>query len=148
MKNKPWRLAHSLRVLLEQLDDLAPERSKATDGSIGDAKHARRNSDHNPWVQVIQKGHPMGVVTALDITHDPAGGLDCTELANCLMHDNRVKYLIWKKQIWNPSISQAWRRYRGVNPHTVHMHVSVMSEPRFFDDTKAWPIESLYKRRG
>lgn len=143
MINKPWRLAHSLRVLREQLDHVAPERSLISDGSIGDARHARRNSDHNPWVTVPQKGILMGVVTAIDVTHDPAGGLDCTILANLLMHDPRVKYLIWKAKIWNPVVSQAWRRYKGVDPHNAHMHVSVMAEQRFFDDTKPWDLKGL-----
>ena len=42
-----WRVARSLDVLLGQLNALAPERSKASDGSIGDAAHASRSSDHN-----------------------------------------------------------------------------------------------------
>jgi hypothetical protein len=146
MKNNPWRLAHSLRVLREQLDEIAPERSKESDGSIGDARHQSKRSDHNPWIKGIQNGHPMGIVSAIDITHDPEHGCDCSVLANLLMHDSRVKYLIFRKKIWNPSISQYWRRYSGVNPHVKHLHVSVMPEVKFFDDTKAWPLESLYKR--
>ena len=141
-ENEPWRLAYSLHKLREQLDEWAPERSKISDGSIGDARHQSRRSDHNPWVKVLHKGHVFGVVTAIDITHDPEGGCDCDVLASYLMRDSRVKYLIWKRRIWNPTVSQAWRRYKGADPHTEHMHVSVMSSQQFFDDKKPWPLAS------
>lgn len=138
MKNTPWRLAHSLRVLLEQLDKLHPDRSKEHDGSIGDALHARRNSDHNPWVKLKQGNVIMGVVTAIDITHDIAGGVDCHALSEILKLDSRVKYIIWNARIYNPSIAMKWRRYKGVNLHRSHMHVSVMPQAKFFDASAAW----------
>lgn len=144
-ENQPWRLAHSLRVLREQLDDAAPERSKISDGSIGDARHQSRRSDHNPWIKVVEKGHVMSVVSAIDITHDPEGGCDCRILANLLMADRRVKYLIFNRKIWNPTINQAWRRYKGANPHTEHLHVSVMPDFGFLDNTDPWPIDELAK---
>ncbi|HKV33547.1 MAG TPA: hypothetical protein VJP89_04485, partial [Pyrinomonadaceae bacterium] len=59
-----WRVAKSLLRLREQINELAPNRSKASDGTIGDAAHASRKSDHNPWV----KDGSIGVVTAMDIT--------------------------------------------------------------------------------
>ncbi len=72
-----WRTAKSLDVLLDEINRAAPKRSKASDGSIGDAAHATRSSDHNPWVRWLG----TGIVTARDFTHDPAGGLDCNKLA-------------------------------------------------------------------
>jgi hypothetical protein len=44
-----WRVARSLEVLLGQFNAACPGRSKASDGSIGDAAHATRDSDHKPW---------------------------------------------------------------------------------------------------
>lgn len=37
-----------------------------------------------------------------------------------------IKYLIFNKRIWNPSISMEWRPYtrKGGDPHTAHVHVS------------------------
>ena len=67
-----WRVAKSLLKLRDQINAHAPKRSKKSDGYIGDAAHASRSSDHNPWV----KDGKMGVVTAADFTHDPAGGFD------------------------------------------------------------------------
>jgi hypothetical protein len=138
MKNRPWRLAYSLQTLLGQINEAFPKRSKASDGSIGDARHASRSSDHNPHVR-LQKGPiTIGIVTALDITHDPANGVDCDFLAEIIKRDSRVKYVIWNKRIYNPTIKLAWRAYRGVNQHTLHLHVSVMPELRLFDDSKPW----------
>ena len=46
-----WRLARSLETLRAQINRIAPNRSKVSDGTIGDAKHASRSSDHNPWAK-------------------------------------------------------------------------------------------------
>lgn len=96
---RPWRAAKSLQVLRNQVNERAPDRSKASDGFIGDAAHASRASDHNPWVL---DGN-MGVVTAFDITHDPARGCDANELAEAIRgsRDPRVKYIIWNRRIAN-----------------------------------------------
>lgn len=138
MKNKPWRLAFSLHVLREQINEMFPDRDKLSDGSIGDAIHESRRSDHNPWVKLKQGSITMGIVTAIDITYDPEHGVDCTQLAEVIKLDSRVKYVIWNKMIYNPTVKLAWRHYRGINPHTRHMHVSVMPSPKFFDDQRKW----------
>jgi hypothetical protein len=44
-----WRVAESLQRLLEQVNQMAPGRNKASDGSIGDPRHQSRASDHTPW---------------------------------------------------------------------------------------------------
>src|SRR5262245_17058562 len=117
-----WRLAKSLEVLRQQIDEAAPKRAKSSDGTIGDAAHASRSSDHNPWV----KDGGIGIVTAMDITHDPRNGVDCGAIAEALRAsgDPRLKYIIWNRQIWTPAKSKNWRPYTGTNPHDKHMHVS------------------------
>jgi hypothetical protein len=135
-----WRVARSLDTLLGQLNAAAPRRSKASDGSIGDAAHASRDSDHNPW-------YGPGVVTARDFTHDPAGGLDCQWLANALVaaKDSRVKYVIYNRRICdsrpgnNPWV---WMPYSGTNPHTKHLHLSVMDNASC-DDTRGWSLSGV-----
>ena len=116
-----WHVAGSLQQLLLQLNNLAPRRNKASDGSIGDAEHASRSSDHNPWYR--------RTVTARDFTHDPRGGLDCNWLAQALINsgDPRIKYIIWNKRIWERSTG--WKAYHGINPHTHHLHLSVEANP-------------------
>jgi murein L,D-transpeptidase YcbB/YkuD len=131
-----WRLAKSLDKLRQQINEAAPRRVKISDGTIGDAAHTSRASDHNPWV----KDGKTGVVTALDITHDPRNGVDGEAIAKALKAsgDTRLKYIIWNRKIWNPSISSAWRKYTGVNPHDRHIHVSVVDKKDLYDHTATW----------
>jgi len=136
---RPWRLAASLQRLRDNVNALAPLRSKASDGSIGDAAHASRSSDHNPWVVADGKG----VVTAIDVTHDPAGGCDAERLAESLRaaRDPRVKYVIWNRRIFSATVQPwQWRPYAGANPHDHHMHISVQPEPGRFDDASDWQV--------
>ncbi len=126
-----WLVAGSLEQLLAQLNERAPRRSKASDGSIGDASHQSRASDHNPWL--VLGGQPY--VTARDFTHDPASGLDCGWLAEALRagRDQRVKYVIWQRQIMAGAGGPqpwTWRPYTGTNPHIKHLHLSVVADAR------------------
>jgi peptidoglycan hydrolase-like protein with peptidoglycan-binding domain len=132
-----WRVAKSLLTLRKQLDELHPRRNKSSDGSIGDAVHASRKSDHNPWVRDSAN---VPVVTAMDFTHDPAGGLDCNILAAALINDPRTKYVIWDGKIHNRAVSSRWRVYTGVNKHTHHLHLSVSEAQQRFDDNKPWKV--------
>lgn len=118
----------ALIKLLGEIDALSPNRSRASDGWVGDAAHAARASDHN--------ADPDGSVDARDFTHDPAHGIDCNLLADQIKDDPRVSYIIWNRQIWNPSISRTWRPYTGSNPHDKHMHVSVTDAGQ--NDTSPW----------
>lgn len=127
-----WRIAKSLEVLLRQLNQLFPNRSKISDGGIGDPRHSARTSDHNP--------NEKRVVCARDFTHDPANGLDCNKLALQLAKskDPRIKYIIWNRQISNPSIQNGkWRFYGGSNPHTKHLHLSVKGN---YDNESEWSL--------
>jgi hypothetical protein len=139
-----WRLAKSLETLRSQVNEAYPKRSKSSDGSIGDAAHASRSSDHNPWV----KDGKTGVVTAIDITHDPNDGFDSYAFAEMLRknRDPRIKYVISNYRIYagagGPS-PWTWRKYTGSNPHNHHVHISVDSNKTDYDDTKPWKIDGL-----
>lgn len=133
-----WRVAKSLDKLLAQINEKFPNRSKVSDGSIGDAAHSARESDHNPL--------PNGVVCARDYTHDPAHGFDSYAFADelRLARDPRVKYIISNRRISNPDIQGgAWRTYTGSNPHDHHVHVSVKSDPALYDDEASWRVPML-----
>jgi len=128
-----WYLANSLETFRAQIDEKYPNRNKSSDGTIGDASHSQTSSDHNP--------NEYGAVTAIDITHDPCNGLDCTALAEGLrrIKDPRTQYIIWNKQISNPDIEGGnWRPYTGSNPHTMHLHHSVRQDKELFDDPALW----------
>lgn len=137
-----WRLARSLETFRSQVDEMAPRRSKVSDGSIGDADHSNRSSDHNPHC-----GAPADpTVTAYDLTHDPENGVDCHEIAEALREskDARIKYVIWDKRMFSSYASGGyaaweWRPYNGVNLHTAHMHVSVQCSS-LKDKTHDWQI--------
>ncbi len=136
-----WRVAKSLNVLLAQINTLAPGRDKSSDGSIGNAEHASRNSDHNPWVH-DHNGQP--IVTARDFTNDPKH-MDSHELALLLIEsrDDRIKYVIDHGHICSgrkgPS-PWVWRTYSGANAHDHHCHVSVLDDEKYFDDERPWRI--------
>jgi hypothetical protein len=137
-----WRLAESLVRLRGQVNAKAPNRSKLSDGSIGDEKHASRSSDHNPWV----KDGRTGVVTAIDITHDPVAGVDAGAIAEALVasKDPRIKYVIWNKRIASSTTSPwRWRKYTGANPHDKHVHVSVVDEKFLYDADRDWRLPSI-----
>lgn len=121
------RRAYALQTLLAQVDALYPNRSKASDGWIGDAAHATRVSDHNPDAN--------GVVRAQDFTHDP-DDLSGEWLANALIKsgDKRIKYIIWNKRIWQ---NGSWKAYDGLNPHTKHLHLSVGGD---YDNKAKWNL--------
>lgn len=136
-----WRVATALDVLLQQINAKFPNRSKASDGSIGDASHASRGSDHNPWVQKAGQG----IVTARDFTHDPLHGLDSEHLAECLRvnRDPRLKFIISNRKICSfDKESFKWRPYTGKNAHNHHVHVSVRENPELFDSDKPWNLDN------
>jgi len=131
---KPWRAAYSLTQLLEQVNTAHPRRSKASDGVIGDTAHAQSQSDHNPDL--------LGVVHALDLTNDPAHGLDSSALADELVRsrDSRISYVISDRRICSRTVSPwKWRPYAGADPHTSHVHLSVSIGPGA-DDRRLWQL--------
>ena len=124
-----WRLAKSLTTMRGELDDKFPGRSKASDGSIGDAAHASRTSDHNP--------NSRGVVCAIDVTtqgQDEVGDA----IVTAAWKDRRVKYMIWKGRIVSSTTSPwVWRNYSGSNQHNHHLHISVGGN---YDSATPWGI--------
>jgi hypothetical protein len=133
------RLAKSLAVLRDEFNAAFPNRSKRSDGWIGDPAHAARASRHNP--------NNAGVVCAIDITHDPASGCDVHAIARRLVkHPHpELEYVISNGQVAKRRTGFAWERYRGSNPHTQHAHFAVGvgpdSEPRPpYDSTVAWGV--------
>lgn len=135
-----WRLAYSLRTLLNEANAVAPGRSKRYDGTIGDRAHQQRASRHNP--------NQYGVVCALDLTHDPAGGLDCASLFEFLRaypHPN-LAYIIHAGKVARRSTAWRVERYTGSNPHKTHIHVAVGlgadGDPLPpYDNTDPWGLE-------
>ena len=88
----------------------------------------------------------MGVVTAIDITHDPGHGCDANVITANLLKgkDVRIKYIIWNRKIVasypvGTQPAWKWRRYTGSNGHTAHFHLSVLPDKSKYD-TSSWSI--------
>ena len=126
-----WQSASSVAAALAEATRRWPDRSRASDGTIGDTAHAAKPSDHNPDAH--------GTVHAFDLTNDPSHGVDCSLLAEHLINqrDVRVKYIIFNKRICN-STNWSWQPYKGSNPHDKHMHVSIHSTKAAENDTSDW----------
>jgi len=121
-------LAPALATLRTQINDMWPNRSKASDGWIGDAAHAARVSDHNP--------DSRGIVHALDIT---VQGIDKAAVISAAQADPRTKYIISDRRIWQPSTG--WQPYTGSNPHTQHVHISCTTAGEHL--TAPWALPTL-----
>jgi hypothetical protein len=110
-------------AVLRQATKIAPSRMKASDGLLPSKAHLAQNphSDHNTGY-------------AVDLTHDPARGIDCAEIYEKLQADKRVKYLIFKGKIW--SAKKGELKYNGVNQHNKHLHISINESCG--NDTSPW----------
>ena len=139
-----WRTAHALDTLRVEINLRWPGRSKVSDGTIGDAAHAARTSDHNPWLTV----DGIGVVRAFDCT---AAGIDANGYAEHLRQlgkagDPRLTgggYVIWNKRIASERDDWAWRPYTGSNGHTHHIHLSLSRRRAGFDSRASWGINGI-----
>lgn len=140
-----YRLARSLHVLREEINNRWPGRDKASDGWIGDPAHAARTSDHNPW---IKDNYGVGVVRAFDADAGHGGdtgiGLTIAEHVRNLGRTGHPalgagSYVISARRIASPVSGWAWRNYVG-NPHIAHTHVSVSLAQGGYDSAQAWGL--------
>ena len=112
--------------LREQVDDAFPDRDRASDGWLGDARHAARTSDHNPLAG-------SGIVRAIDIDADlqshKSEAFDLADQLRLLARsDKRISYIIFNGKIASWKLNFAWRPYKGINPHKHHIHVSFTAQ--------------------
>jgi hypothetical protein len=113
-------------AVLRQATALFPKRKKVSDGLLPSAAHQKQNPDSD---------HNLGL--AVDLTHDPANGVDCAVIFEKLKEDKRVAYLIFKGTIWSEEKKDLGdRRYTGSNPHNKHLHISI--KPSMATDTNPW----------
>lgn len=145
-----WRNCVASVVLAQEVNGLWPGRDKSSDGTIGDANHASRKSDHNPW---IKDPNGVGVVRARDIDEDLDGkvantGPDAEPLFTQLLSlakkgDPRLNgggYLIYESKIYSDRNGWVARKYTGPNPHNHHIHVSFSLNPAGYDSDASWGI--------
>ncbi len=107
--------------LRDQIDTWFPDRRTASDGWVGDSRHATRKSDHNPdafgWVRAVDidssLGAPEGISAYL-----------ADQIRIVGKTDKRISYVIHNHHIASKLLNWKWRRYKGINPHTKHIHIS------------------------
>jgi hypothetical protein len=127
-----WWLSAAAEELRNQVNYRYPHRDKASDGTIGDPRHAKRGwkgSQHNP----NPTSKPAGVVRALDLDADltPIDTRAAWRLADSLRlaaknGDRRILYIVFDGRITSRTYPWArwkWRVWSG-DPHRHHIHVS------------------------
>lgn len=142
-KANSWRNCKATLKLRSQINVAYPNRDKKSDGTVGDPAHCPGTSDHCP--NIIDNG--VGVVTAIDITHDPGSGCDIHAIADTILasKDFRIKYIISNGRIGSSydhgnEPAWKWRNYSGSNPHTKHAHFSVLGTSDKYDSEADWQI--------
>jgi len=126
MKTLAKKATPAAIAVLRQATAIKPLRKKISDGLLPSKAHQLQNpdSDHNTGY-------------AVDLTHDPINGIDCTEIFEKLKEDKRVKYLIFQGKIWSKEkAKQGNRIYTGSNQHTKHLHISI--NDGMGNDTSPW----------
>ena len=133
-----WRLSPSLVAMFVEADRIAPNRSHASDGTIGDASHAARTSQHNPADDPADRDRTRWGCAG-DLTHDPRNGFDAHAHARRIAarKDFRIRYLISNGQWWEND-GRGWKTYSGSNPHTGHMHASIWNPATARNLTDPW----------
>jgi hypothetical protein len=120
MKPKLCKAGIQLR---EQFDDAYGDRLRTSDGWIGDSRHSARKSDHNPdeqgWVRAIDIDRDLSGKPKPDLMPDVAD-----QLRILAKTDRRISYLIFDGKIASAKSFWRWRKYKGINQHRTHLHIS------------------------
>lgn len=124
-----WYLAPSLATGRAEVNKRWPNRDTKSDGTIGDAAHATRKSDHNP--------NERESVNAWDMDKD---GVEVNTVISAFMKHPSAHYVIWNKRIADADDGWKWRTYTGDNPHTAHVHFSIRQSRTAEQDRRPWGI--------
>ena len=106
--------------LRDQVDTWFPDRRTTSDGWLGDSRHSTRKSDHNPdgiWVRAID------IDSRLESSDSLAPYL-ADQIRIAAKSDPRISYVIFNGRICSKILNWRWRKYKGINPHKKHIHIS------------------------
>src|SRR5687768_9385263 len=148
-----WIVVPCLEQLRAEFNEIAPDRDKASDGSIGDALHSS-SSDHTPdEISDALRGRDSdssNEVHARDFDADlrvPGLSMEMVVqhiLARCRSgEERRLGYIIFNRRIWSASAGWAQRTYTGPNPHDKHAHFSASYDTAREASTASWHLEDL-----
>jgi len=108
--------------LRDQVDTWFPDRcTKSPEGWLGDSRHSARKSDHNP--------DRFGWVRGLDLnsrleSSDSLAPYLADQIRIAAKSDPRISYVIFNGRICSKILNWKWRKYKGINPHKRHIHIS------------------------
>lgn len=143
--NVTWYLNRALTTMRAEVDDRYPSRDKTSDGTIGDAAHASRSSDHNP--------DPDGSVDAWDMDSDLRSSNDPAAwefLKGRFQAHPASSYWIHRDIICRRADNWARRSYpdylasKGIDPsarNTHYHHVHWNSREEYEGSSQPWGIE-------
>lgn len=141
---RPAKAAVGIRTRVQKL---RPDLNPAHFGILGDAAHATRDSDHNPW---IHDKRGIGVARAIDV---PLAGKANRRFGNRmrrLAKGNRLLgipphvafgahgYVISDRRIASKNTGWRWIPYSGENPHDTHVHLSFARAEWRYDFAGPW----------
>lgn len=132
-----WELVPALQEFRTQINQVAPNRDRASDGVIGDYNHQKGDSSHNPDDTGRNNSEwdtdPDGKeeVRAVDIDIDfRQPGITADRLVAHLIHYAKngtfwwLRYIIYDRKIYSKNSDWEPRTYPGSNPHDKHVHVN------------------------
>lgn len=133
-----WHLAPCLVQAHDLIVQRWPAASRALDGTIGDAAHQGRESDHNP--------NERHTVDALDVDtnqHQDHPRHVPSILAAAMLHPS-VNYVIHQRRIFQRIDVFRPRVYNGINPHTGHAHISCIQSAAAETSAQPWAILAAF----
>jgi hypothetical protein len=148
-----WVLISCLKQLFAEFNEVAPGRDHASDGSIGDTAHQEETSDHNDdeigKVPIHDADHKHEV-HAIDVDSDlKTPGLSMEQVVQFLLGrcrsgaENRLRYMIYNRRIWEADNGWKQRPYTGASPHTEHAHFSASYDTGKEASTASWHLGDL-----
>jgi hypothetical protein len=139
--------------LRSDFNTVAPVRYKTSDGWIGDTAHQREVSDHNPdetGSVPIHDADRVNEVHAVDVDVDlNESDLTMEKVVQFLLGrcrsgaENRLRYIIYNRRIWEASNGWKQRAYTGPSPHTEHAHFSFSYDTAREAATASWHLEDI-----
>jgi hypothetical protein len=153
-----WVLVPAAESLRAEIDTIAPERDKTTDGSIGDTAHQGNPSDHNldesgntpdEDSDKVDEVHAIDVDKDLNLPDVTMQDVVDTLVERCRRDNSdpkneaRLKYIIFNGYIWD---APGWQKvkYTGSNPHDKHAHFSFEYDSQYSESTAPWGLIEKY----
>lgn len=147
-----WVLIPCLKALFAEFNRIAPDRDRASDGSIGDAAHQAEVSDHNPdevGSVPIHDADKINEVHAIDVDNNLRGDVTMETAVQFLLGrcrsgaEKRLRYVIYNRRIWSASSGWVQKAYTGASAHTEHAHFSASYDSQLEASVVSWHLDEI-----